>query len=184
MYYLTILGNGTEELKPELDEALDLILEIKPTVLLPCLPPLVSVLISLADESAWSSPIVLHSAKYWTLLKFSASNRESTADVSNFMNDLVAHNKPAKVGLENLVLVLNILREITSVGPCGAQLEQDKAAIAFEFRHHHTSIRKAEEDDCVHEELDVQRAVKSLDLIYKLDSVVEAAAKIDANAVC
>lgn len=184
LYYLTILGNGTEELKPELDEALDLILEIKPIVLLPCLPPLVSVLISLADESAWSSPIVLHSAKYWTLLKLSASNRESTADVFNFMNDLVAHNKPAKVGLENLVPVLDILGEITSVGACGAQLEQDKAAIAFEFRKqydHHTSIRKAKEV-IASMELDVQRAVKSLDLIYKLDSVVEAAAKLDADA--
>ncbi|KAF5098180.1 hypothetical protein D0Z00_002128 [Geotrichum galactomycetum] len=184
LYYLTVLGNGTEELKSELDQALDLILEINPVVLLPCLPPLVSVLISLADESAWSSSIVLQSSKYWSLLKLSASNRESTADVFNFMNDLVAHSKPAEVGLENLVPVLDTLGEITSVGACGAQLEQDKAAIAFEFRKqydHHTSIRKAKEV-IASMELDVQRAVKSLDLIYKLDSVVEAAAKLDADS--
>lgn len=183
LYLLTVIGNGTEDLKSELEQALDSIVAINTVVLLPCLPFLVSVLISLADESAWSSATVLESSKYWLLLKLSASNREITADVFNFMNDLVAHNKPAKVNLKNLVPILDVLGEITSVGACGAQLEQDKAAIAFEFRKqydHQTSIRKAKEV-IASMELDVQRAVKSLDLIYRLDSVVETAANLNED---
>lgn len=178
LYYLTILRNGSQDLEPELQNLLVVISKIKDVVLLPCLPALVPALTSLADDSAWSQDVVLNNSLYWGTLRLAASNRESTSTVFSFVNDLITGTK-SKIGLSNIVPTLDVLGEITSVGACGAQLEQDKAAIAFELRKNHdhsTSIRKAKEI-IAGMELDVQRAITSLDLIYKLDSVVETAAE-------
>lgn len=181
IYYLTLLQYAPSELASELDQALETISEIKDVVLLPCMPPLVAPLTKLADRSSWSSDQVLKQDKFWMLLRMAASNRESTGSVFTFVNGLVTNED--QVGLWNLVNVLDVLGEITSVGACGAQLEQDKAAIAIELRKQYdqsTAIKKAKELIAAMEG-DVERAITALDLIYKLDSVVEASDTANAN---
>lgn len=183
VYYLTLFQYASEELVPELEQALDTILEIKDIVLLPCMPPLVEPLIALAKESAWSSKHIVKQDKYWMLLRMAASNRESSSAVFTVMSELVS--KKDQVGEWNLVGVLDILGEITSVGACGAQLEQDKNAILNDFRRQFdqaTAAAKAKEVTASME-AHVTRAVKALDLIYSLDTVVTEAKTPEGDGV-
>lgn len=180
-YYLVILQHGSSDLLPDLEQALETIAEIKDVVLLPCMTSLSVPLIALASNSAWSYSSIIKLDSFWKLLRMAASNRESTSLVFQFVSELARAND--QVGVWNLVSVLDVLGEITSIGACGAQLEQDKTAIASGFRKQFdqtTSIKKAKEV-IASMESDVERAISALDLIYKLESIVETAGSSEIN---
>lgn len=177
IYCLVTLRHASLELLPDLEDTFEVFIEIKDFVLKPCMPPLVVPLCALADEGAWSCDHVLSLKSFWTLHQLAASNRESVIAVFSFVKEI--SKTSSEITPDNLVNVLDILGEVASIGACGAQLEQDKTAIAVEFRKVYdqaTAIQKAKES-IASMEADVKRGIEALDLIHKLGVVVENASK-------
>lgn len=175
VYYLVTLRHASDDLLPELIEAITAINGIKHDILVPCTPALVVPLAALADEGVWSCDHVLKMEAFWSLLKIAASQRQSTGTVFSFVSDVIKSTN--EITSTNLVSVLELLGEVASIGARGAQLEQDKAAIAVEFNKkydHRTAIEMANEVIATME-VEVQNAIEALDLVQILETVVNAA---------
>lgn len=188
--YVTLLRNANPELQTELEPSLEAIIGIKDVGLRPCMPQLIGPVMSLADDSSWCSNFVLkESSLYWEFFKIGASNRDSSQRVFQFVQDIIdkGNNSSSEATFLtriNIVHILDVLGEIVSMGACGAQLEQDKTAIAIEFRKQYdqqTAIRKAKEV-IANMELDVNRASKVLDTLASIGPVVEMLADKPAEA--
>lgn len=183
VYYLVTLRHASIEFLPELEKALETMNQIDSELLSPCVPPLVISLAALADEGAWSCEHVLKMKAFWSLHQIAASNRESAGAVFSFVGEIV-NISTKEITADNVVSVLQVLGEVASVGASGAQLEQDKTAIAIEFRKKFdqpTAIQKAKEVIAYMEE-DVQRAIEAVDLIHQLGPVVDQVAE-DQNVI-
>lgn len=177
VYYLVTLRHSSRELLNELVDGLEIINNIDDALLRPCLSTLIVSLAALADDGAWSCECVLNMNNFWHLLQMAATDKTNTNTVFLFVKELIKSTE--EINSTNLLNVLEILGEVASVGACGAQLEQDKTAIAIEFRKTYdqsTAIQKAKEV-VASMEAEVQRAIEALDLIYKLDEVLEAASQ-------
>lgn len=179
IYYFVLLRNSSIVMEDDLFEALTIVSEIKEVVLRKCVGQLVNPLISLADEGSWTSPLVLKkSTAYWQLFKLAASSRDCTQKVFSFVEKLAVASKPGHEGSiceDNVSGILEVFGEIVSVGACGAQLEQNKAAIAYEFKKQfdqQTAIKKAKEV-IANMEVDVRRSVHALDIIASLEPCIE-----------
>lgn len=178
VYYIIVLRYSSIELEPELIDALKRISRIKDVVLLPCISHLIQPLILLSEEGAWSYETVLKkSEEYWQLFRLAASNRDSASAAFDYVQSLVQESSLPKKNLvdaDNIVSILNVYGEIVSIGACGAQLEQDKTAIAYEFRKQYdqqTAIKKAKEV-IANMELDVKRSVSALDTLSSIGSLI------------
>lgn len=188
VFYLVLLRQGLAELKPQLLSVLDSIANIRDVVLISCIPKLIKPLVALTEDESWTRDIVLNESKsFWKLIKLAAENRESAQSAYDFVKNLVNNNsidketgKATLVTPSNIVDILDVFGEIISIGACGAQLEQDKTAIAYEFRKQYdqqTAIKKAKEV-IASMEMDVNRSLEALDTLKKMDSFI---AEFDAN---
>lgn len=189
VYYFSIILNGTTDMTPDLDQALETTTKINDLTLIPCMSGLVLPLTRLANESSWAYGHIFKQDKLWQLLRIGAANRESADTIFSFVRGLLSTPKekdPKSIGLRYFTNILGVLNEISSTGASGARLEKDKSAIFLEFGQHFSRATATKKGNALIAliEGDVERAIAALDFIASLETEIEAVAlATDSDAV-
>lgn len=155
-----LIQHGTPALAPHIEPLLAHVAGANEQTLLPCVPHFFAELLALAAPDVWCRDTVVSLGPFWTLLERAAAHAECADRVLAFAQSAALTESTAQP-------VLAVLAAVARRGACGAQLEQDKTAIAVALRKQHdqqTAIRLAKTAIAEMEE-DVRRALDAVDAL-------------------